>query len=97
MSKFTNFVNEIKDGLSSNCYLAIIPNDDGYDIEVEVDEGTIAGNFATETSTLSIARKVADQIEKELWIRGINVFKNRILWEDFLNKENEDDWEWYSL
>ena len=91
MSKFTNFVNEIKDGLSGNCYLAIMPNDDGYDIEVEADEGTIAGNFATETSTLSIARKVADQIEKELLIRGINVFKNRILWEDFLNKENEDE------
>ena len=64
MSKFTDFFNEIKDCLNESCYLAIMPNDDGYDIEVEANEGTIAGNYNTGTKSLKVARKVADEIEK---------------------------------
>lgn len=81
MSKFTDFL--IKDGLNESCYLAIIPNDDGYDIEVEANEGIIAGNYTTGTKNLKVARKVADEIEKDLGGKGINVFKTRELWENF--------------
>lgn len=87
MSKFTDFLNQIKDHLNDNCYLAIMLNDDGYDIEVEINEATIAGNYTTGTKSLKVARKVADEIEKEISSRGINVFKTRELWENFLEKE----------
>lgn len=91
---YSDFVDEFMDCLEdSKCYLAIMPNDEGYDIEVEVNEGTIAGNYFTGTKNLNKASKVADQIEKELLIRGIKVFKNRILWEDFLENENKEEFE----
>lgn len=90
MNKFTKFVGEIKDDLGSNCYLAIISNDDSLDVEVEINEGSIAGSFPTGVSTLSMARKVADKIEKEISSRGINVFKTRKSWEDFLEKQNDE-------
>ena len=89
---YSNFVDGIMVCLEdSKCYLAIMPDGfEGYEIEVEVNEGSIAGNYATETFNLSIARKIADELETELVHRGVYVFKTRESWEDFLENENKE-------
>ena len=94
---YSDFVDEVMDCLEdSKCYLAIMPNDEGYDIEVEVNEGTIAGNYFTGTKNLNKARKIAEELEAELVRRGVNVFKTREFresWEDFLKNENKEEFE----
>lgn len=91
---YSDFVDEVMDCLEdSKCYLAIMPNDEGYDIEVEVNEGTIAGNYFTGTKSLNKARKIAEELETELVRRGVNVFKTRESWEDFLENENKEEFE----
>lgn len=79
------FVGEVLEHVENNvCYLAIMPNDQGYDIEVEVNTSTIAGNYATNTNDLNAAREIANEIERELEIHNIEVAQTREEWEDFL-------------
>jgi hypothetical protein len=81
-SKFyKEFVDDILDVIGMSCYLAIMPNDDGYDIEVETSSGTIAGNFATNTHDLDEARVIADRLDREIRSRNVKVYKTRTAWE----------------
>lgn len=80
------FVGEILDSVENHfCYLAIMPNDEGFDIEVEVNAGSIAGNYATNTKDLNVAREIANEIERELEIHNIEVAQTRDEWEDYLD------------
>lgn len=79
------FAQEVLEHIENNaCYLAIMPNDEGYDIEVEVSGGSIAGNYATGTHDLEKARQIADKIEEQLGKLKIEVFDSREDWEDYL-------------
>lgn len=79
------FAQEVLEHVENNvCYLAIMPNDEGYDIEVEVNGGSIAGNYATGTHDLEQARQIANSIEKQLNYLKIEVFDSRDEWEDYL-------------
>ena len=79
------FVNEVLEHIENNvCYLAIMPNDDGYDIEVEVNNSVIAGNYSTNTHDLSVARKIANDIEREFKVFHIEVAQSREEWEDYI-------------
>jgi hypothetical protein len=83
--KTHDFVEDILEHIENNvCYLAIMPNDDGFDIEVEVNSGTIGGNYATNTDSLPKARQIADEIERELVRHGVEVVPTRDEWEDYL-------------
>ena len=84
-----DFVDEILDTIENDvCYLAIMPNDEGFEIEVEVNAGTIGGNYATNTNSLTKARKIADEIEQEFLKHGVKVMPTRDEWEEFLYKED---------
>ena len=81
-----NFVNDIVEQIENNvCYLAIMPTDQGYDIEAEVNDHNIAGNYSTNTNDIKEARKVANLIEKELLKHNVEVAKTRSEWEDILS------------
>lgn len=69
------------------CYIAIMPNDEGYDLEVEESAGSIHAAYPTGTHDLKKARKLADQLDKVLTKRGTKVFKTREAWEDHLMDE----------
>lgn len=84
--KISSFVDGIIELMGMHCYLAITPNDQGYDIEVEADEGSIAGVYATNTDDLAEARKVAQDIDNEIRGRNIRVFQTRKEWERFLGQ-----------
>lgn len=77
------FVNELIHGPgASQVYIAVMENSEGtYDLEVEVDPGTIGGMFATGTSDLERARSVADLLDALLKDRNITVFPTREEWE----------------
>ena len=80
-----DFVDDTLEAIENNvCFLAIMPNDNGYDIEVEVNAGTIGGNYATNTNSLPKARKIADEIEREFLKHGVKVITGRHEWEEFL-------------
>ena len=64
------------------CYIAIMPNDDGYDLEVEVDQGSIEATYPTGTNVLKKARQAANQLDKALTGMGVKVFKTREEWEE---------------
>lgn len=68
------------------CYIAIIPNDGVYDLEIEINEGTIASVFHTEAQTdnrgLRKARKLANELEAVLIGMGVIVYKTREEWEN---------------
>lgn len=84
------FANKMRCILDEACYLAIMPNDEGYDIEVEANEGTIAGIFATHSDDVENAREVADCIHLVLEDWGIKVYKTRRKWENYLfNKKDK--------
>lgn len=78
------FVAGVVDQLNKTCYLAIVQNDEGYDVEVEADRDTIAGTFATEYRSLAKARQIADAMEKELKSHGIKVISTRQAWERYI-------------
>lgn len=67
------------------CYIAILMNDEGWDLEVEIDEATIGGVYATETIDLEKVRKLADKLEKELAALGWTVFYTRNEWQKYFN------------
>jgi len=69
------------------CYIAIMPNEIEYDLEVEVSEGTIDGVYATGTKRLQEARQMADELEKELVGLGVKVYGTRKEWERALEIE----------
>lgn len=69
------------------CYIAIIPDDeDRFQLEVEISEGTIVGTFGTNTSDLRAARKLADHLEHELRRNGYMVFKSRTAWKSSIEE-----------
>jgi len=63
-------------------YLAIIETDEGWDVEIEVNEGTIAYTYRTEQEDVDKAREIANEIEKILVVSGIHVYQTRVAWED---------------
>lgn len=66
------------------CYIAIMPNDDTaeYDLEVEVvPQAEIGGTYATGTASLEEAREMADDLEAALGTQGIVVAATRKDWE----------------
>ena len=81
-----DFVDDTLEAIENNvCFLAIMPNDNGYyDIEVEVNDGSIGGNYATGSNSLPEARKIADEIEREFLKHGVKVMPTRDEWEEFL-------------
>lgn len=88
--EIAKFVNRVKSDLDEACYLAIIPNDEGYDIEVEANEGVIAGVFATYSHDIEYAREVADAIDYKLGTScSIRVFPTRKKWEKYCFLKSE--------
>ena len=68
------------------CYIAIIMNDDDeWDLEVEINEGSIGGVYAAETTDLEKARKLADELQEELTTLGWTVFYTRNEWQKYFN------------
>ena len=63
-------------------YLAAMESDEGWDIEIEVNEGTVAYTFRSGLEDVDKAREVADEIEDILVVSGIHVYKTRIGWGD---------------
>ncbi len=66
------------------CYIAVMPSgEDGtYDLEVEtVPHAIIGGNYATDTTNLALARRMADVLDKALRDKGFEVFEDREEWE----------------
>lgn len=86
---YSGFVDELMDCATDACYLAIIMNEYGYDIEVEFNANEIAGTWATGTHDLLVARGIADEIEYELAKRGVGVLQDRESWEEYLNLISE--------
>jgi hypothetical protein len=80
IKEFARSLLEGNSGLE-RCYIAIMPNEGEYDLEVEVSEGTIAGNFSTGTRCLRNARRMADELEKELAGLAVKVYGTRQEWE----------------
>ena len=67
------------------CYIAIMPMDGQFDLEVEtVASETIGGTYRTDTSNLEMARKLANQMHRELNRRGVKVFRSRVRWESLV-------------
>jgi len=68
------------------CYLAVIDMGDTWEIELEINEGTIAGNFTSEMN-LRKTRQLANSIEAEIFRQckfcntGCKVFHTRKQWE----------------
>jgi len=80
---FTDFAKQIKTDYLyvSVMYIAIMPNDGQYDLEVEIEPETeIGGTFRTDATTVEDARKYADQLEEELKKLGISIEKDRKTW-----------------
>jgi len=85
--KIEDFAKQVsKDIPDNNCYIAIMINDDHYDLEIEVDEGHIAANFDTDSKSLKVARKKANELQKSLEKLGITVHETREDWENYLEK-----------
>ena len=75
----------------AECYVAVMQNGAEYDLEVEVSADTIKGVFATNSSSLTLARELADQLDRCLTEKGIKVFRTRDNWENWLYKDEEGD------
>jgi hypothetical protein len=65
-------------------YIAIMPNDGQYDLEVEIDAGTIGGSYRTDENNLTEVRKLANELDSELSLRRISVYPAREVWEQYL-------------
>ena len=65
-------------------YIAIMPNDGQYDLEVEIDAGTIGGSYRTDENNLTEVRKLANELDSELSLRRISVYPDREVWEQHL-------------
>lgn len=76
------FIDSVLPQIKKKCYLAIVPSEEGYDVEVEVSSGVIAGNYWTEG--LKEARFHADHMQADLAFRGVEVFEEREDWEAYL-------------
>ena len=87
-----NFVEDIAEDCNSGaCYIAIIPGDYGLNLEVEVSDAEIAGTFCTNTKNVEKARKLADELQKELQIHGFVVFFDCNEWQKCLEISAELD------
>ena len=67
------------------CYIALMPIDGQYDLEVEISHDTIGGVYRTEEKVNSQgvreARKLADRLDVILTNMGIRVCKTREEWD----------------
>lgn len=70
------------------CYIAIMPVDGQYDLEVEVSGDTIGGVYRTEETDLTKARQLADELDTALEKRGVATARSRELWQDFLDHQD---------
>jgi glycosyltransferase involved in cell wall biosynthesis len=68
---------------SKACYIAIMWVDDQYDLEVEINEGSIGGVYRTDLTDLAAAIALADELDKNLTELGWRVFSKRTTWEKF--------------
>lgn len=70
-------------------YIAVMPNDTGFDLEIEVSSDTIDGLFETgwpnTVKGLASAHRDADTLDRELGKLGIKVYATRDEWEEFLH------------
>jgi hypothetical protein len=77
------------------CYLAVIENDDHYDVEVEIPNHNIAGTFETKhpinEAGLENARAAADVMEAHLTELGVKVYETRDEWEESDDFTNDED------
>lgn len=77
-------------------FIAIMPINDGelesFHLEVEQDEGAIAGVWDTRCplSDLATARKHADRLHDHLEHRGVRVIGSREEWEAYLDSRVEE-------
>ena len=67
-------------------YIAIMPNDDEYDLEIETSSGTIAITLQTHASNLKRARAAADKLASDLEFKFIHVYPDRKSWEKALER-----------
>jgi hypothetical protein len=84
--QFARLVQEEHPNLKT-CYIAIIPNQERYDLEVEVSLDSIGGVYATDCKCgkskqeIAVVRVWADRLDEELTKLGIKVYDNRGDWE----------------
>jgi hypothetical protein len=64
-------------------YIAIMPVDDQYDLEIEIDRGTIGGIYRTEESDLEKVRQMARELDSLLKQRGVSIYQTRECWENY--------------
>ena len=83
IKKFVKRFKKENKGLEE-CYIAIMPNDEGYDLEIEVNEGTIGGTYSTGTEDLKDARAMANELEQALKVVDVYVYHSRDEWEEAL-------------
>jgi len=81
------FVDELPD--CKAVYIAIMPNSEQweYDLEVEINHGTIGGTYATGCKTNKIGlrkvRKLADELDRIFTASGVKVFHTRDEWDEY--------------
>lgn len=88
----TEFVDQFKKDHPAQkaCYIAVMPIDGQYDLEVEtVPQETIGAVYRTDESDLEKARRIADRLDAALGRQGVKVFKTREAWEDSVAPEDE--------
>lgn len=71
---------------TAGVYLAVMDMGEHYDVDVELDEGTIGATFIN-AGNLSKARETANIIEQVFKSQEIKVAKDRTEWEDALQEE----------
>ena len=67
-------------------YLALIPFEGNWSIEVEINDGTISHVCESGTGDLGVSRIIADEIDRVFSEAGIKVFKTRDEWDDALEQ-----------
>ncbi len=73
----------------NTCYIALMEGDiDGYDLEVEIDNGVIGSTFFG-AGNLTNARKLADELEAHLTAKGITVYDDRDEWEMSFGEDDD--------
>lgn len=69
-------------------YIAIIETEvDQYDVEIEVNEGSIIATYS-DSLTIEEARQFADELECALKKNNVVVFSTRLSWDNFLQGNN---------
>lgn len=80
---FAKHVLKLHPGIDA-CYIAVMENDMQYDLEVETSREVIAGTYRTTETDLGKAQQLADELDLHLTKLGVQVFKTRTSWDDYL-------------